>query len=61
MLQLGSGGKESCLKDMKSHLQQIASHGGERYETLLVLSTGIHNYSGTQLGLDLVQQCFALV
>ena len=49
------------LREMKSHLNTITAKGGERAETLLVLSTGIHEYSGTPLGIEHVQNMFALV
>ena len=61
MLQESEGQDTSPYSGMKSHLPTILELGGERSENLLVLSTGIHNYSGTKLGLEFVQHLFALV
>lgn len=52
---------ESPFKGMESHLDDIAKAGGEQYENLLVLCTGLHQYSQTKLSLQYLQQCFAMV
>ena len=61
MLQLSTSSNESPFQNMQSHLDEILRRGGERSETLLVLSLGIHQYSGTKLPIEFVQMLFALV
>ena len=61
MLQIAAGPFGRELRQMKSHLNTITKNGGQRAENLLVLSTGIHEYSGTPFGIEFVQEMFALV
>ncbi|KAL9049757.1 MAG: hypothetical protein Q9162_007047 [Coniocarpon cinnabarinum] len=62
MLHLAANGQSKiALMDMKSHLSTIMARGGERLEHVLVLSTGIHEYSGTPFGMEHVQNFFAVV
>ena len=61
MLQLATGPSSRALLDMKSHLNKITARGGQRAEYLLVMSTGIHEYSGTPFGIEYVQNFFAIV
>ena len=52
---------DSPFNGLHSHLDDIAKAGGEQYENLLILTTGIHQYTQTKLGLDYLKQCFATV
>lgn len=52
---------DSPFVGLNSHLEDIARAGGERYENLLILATGIHQYTQSKLSLDYVKQCFAMV
>lgn len=61
MLNIMQSPRAQHLVEMNSHLNEITRNGGERAETLLVMSTGIHEYSGTTLGVEIVQELFARV
>lgn len=52
----------SPYKDMESHLSEIMeSQNQERIEQLLVLSTGLHHYSGGMHPIELIQNLMAIV
>ena len=61
MLQIAAGPNGRQLREMKSHLNEITNRGGARAENVVVLSMGIHEYSGTPFGVEFVQEMFALV
>ena len=61
MMALTPSVDDSPFKGLNSHLDDIAKAGGEQYENLLVLVTGIHQYSQTKLPLPYLQQCLAMV
>ncbi|KAB8356568.1 hypothetical protein FH972_024150 [Carpinus fangiana] len=55
------GAADNPFREMRSHRESILANGGDRAQQLLVLSTGVHSYSGTAVGLEVVQHLFALV
>jgi len=61
MMALTPSVDDSPFKGLNSHLDDIAKAGGEPYGNLLVLATGIHQYSQTKLGLAYLHQCLAMV
>jgi len=61
MMALTPSVDDSPFKGLNSHLDDIAKAGGEQYENLLVLVTGIHQYSQTKLPLGYLHQCLAMV
>jgi len=61
MMALTSNVEDSPFAGLDAHLNDIARVGGERYENLLILATGIHQYTQTKLSLDYLKQCFAMV
>lgn len=52
---------DNPFREMLSHRDEILKRGGQRAEHLLVLSTGVHTYSGERVSLEIVQSLFALV
>lgn len=62
MLQLEASDSSALLESMQSHLSSISrDEGGERWEKVMLLSTGIHAYSGMKRSIEYVQQCVAVV
>jgi len=61
MMAMTSNVEASPFVSLNSHLEDIARAGGQRYENLLILATGLHQYTQTKLSLDYLKQCFAMV
>jgi len=61
MIALTPSVDDSPFKGLNSHLDDISKAGGEQYENLLVLATGIHQYSQTKLTPAYLHQCLAMV
>lgn len=61
MMYLAASTQENPFADLSSHLDEITEAGGERYENLRVLGTGVHQYAGKPLRIDTVYNFFAIV